>query len=168
MTQNVVTYTVEVVTDNSSGKLLPYLTANAQFETGRKEKVLMVPNAALRWTPTPAQMGAQPQSADVGKAGENASAGGGQPAKASGSRRTHARVWVDDGAHVRAIPVTVGLTDGVNTEISGEGLQEGLEVITGDVAPGTAQAAAPSAGASPFTPQLPSRNRNPSTAGTTR
>jgi len=26
MTQNVVTYTVEVVTDNSSGRLLPYLT----------------------------------------------------------------------------------------------------------------------------------------------
>ena len=32
MTQNVVTYTVVVTTDNSSGKLLPYLTANVQFE----------------------------------------------------------------------------------------------------------------------------------------
>ena len=32
MTQNVVTYTVEVVTDNSSGKLFPYLTANVNFE----------------------------------------------------------------------------------------------------------------------------------------
>ena len=32
MTQNVVTYTVEVITDNSTGRLLPYLTANVQFE----------------------------------------------------------------------------------------------------------------------------------------
>jgi HlyD family secretion protein len=31
MTQNVVTYTVVVVTDNLDGKLLPYLTANLQF-----------------------------------------------------------------------------------------------------------------------------------------
>ena len=32
MTQNVVTYTVEVNTDNSSGRLLPYQTANLLFE----------------------------------------------------------------------------------------------------------------------------------------
>jgi len=33
MTQNVVTIPLRVTTDNSSGKLLPYLTANVQFET---------------------------------------------------------------------------------------------------------------------------------------
>ncbi len=53
MTQNVVTYTVEVITDNSSGRLLPYLTANVQFEIGRRTNVLLVPNAALRWSPLP-------------------------------------------------------------------------------------------------------------------
>jgi HlyD family secretion protein len=169
MTQNVVTYTVEVNTDNSSGKLLPYLTANTYFETGHKEKILIVPNAALRWMPTLAQRGPQAQAADdAGKAGEKAGSGtqtatsgtdSNQPASASGSRRTRAKVWVSDGAYVRAIPVTAGLSDGINTEISGEGVQEGLEVITGDVAPGTVQAAAPSAGASPFTPQMPARTR---------
>ena len=58
MTQNVVTYTVEVVTDNPvgklnpyqkgtpAGKLLPYLTANVQFELTRRTNVLLVPNAA--------------------------------------------------------------------------------------------------------------------------
>ncbi len=51
MTQNVVTYTVEVITDNSDGKLIPYLTANAQFEVERRTNVLLVPNAALRWFP---------------------------------------------------------------------------------------------------------------------
>ncbi len=51
MTQNVVTYTVVVNTDNADGKLLPYLTANVQFISGRRENVLAVPNAALRWEP---------------------------------------------------------------------------------------------------------------------
>lgn len=51
MTQNVVTYTVEVNTDNSDLTLLPYLTAQAEFETGRRTDVLTVPAASLRWTP---------------------------------------------------------------------------------------------------------------------
>ena len=51
MTQNVVTYTVEVDTDNADGKLLPYLTANVKFVVGESKNVLLVPNAALRWSP---------------------------------------------------------------------------------------------------------------------
>ena len=51
MTQNVVTYTVEVNTDNADGKLLPYLTANLKFMVGEHQDVLMVPNAALRFVP---------------------------------------------------------------------------------------------------------------------
>ena len=51
MTQNVVTYTVEVTTDNSAGRLLPYLTANLKFQVGERNEVLLVPNAALRWQP---------------------------------------------------------------------------------------------------------------------
>lgn len=51
MSQNVVTYIVEVVTDNSDGKLLPYLTANVKFIRDRKENVLTVSNAALRFQP---------------------------------------------------------------------------------------------------------------------
>jgi HlyD family secretion protein len=53
MTQNVVTYTVEINTDNSDGKLLPYLTANVSFQVEQRKGVLKVPNAALRWTPDP-------------------------------------------------------------------------------------------------------------------
>jgi HlyD family secretion protein len=59
MTQNVVTYTVEVITDNSSGLLLPYLSANVRFELARHDDVLMVPNAALRWTPATDQIAPQ-------------------------------------------------------------------------------------------------------------
>lgn len=56
MTQNVVTYTVEIDTDNSDGKLLPYLTANVSFQIEQLSDVLKVPNAALRWTPDTARI----------------------------------------------------------------------------------------------------------------
>ena len=42
--------------DNDDGKLLPYLTANANSMIGRRQGVLLVPNAALRWSPRPNQI----------------------------------------------------------------------------------------------------------------
>jgi HlyD family secretion protein len=58
MTQNVVTYTVVVTTENKDKDhwLLPYLTASLNFEIERHENVLKVPNAALRWKPRPQQI----------------------------------------------------------------------------------------------------------------
>ena len=102
MTQNVVTYTIEVDTDNSDGKLLPYLTANAQFEIGRRHDVLLVPNAALRWQPRPGQIapeaGQRPHDRSRRDHGPDA-----------GMRTT---VWIEEGRFVRPAPVNVGLTDG--------------------------------------------------------
>ena len=51
ITSNVVTYTVEIVTDNADGTLLPFLTANVLFETARAEGGVVVPAKALRFAP---------------------------------------------------------------------------------------------------------------------
>ena len=51
ITSNVVTYTVEIVTDNTDGTLLPFLTANVLFETARADGGLTVPSKALRFAP---------------------------------------------------------------------------------------------------------------------
>jgi HlyD family secretion protein len=61
-TNNVVTYPVVVTVDNSDGTLLPGLTVNAEIEVSKREKVLKVSNAALRYKPTesPAGAGAPP------------------------------------------------------------------------------------------------------------
>jgi HlyD family secretion protein len=56
MTQNVVTYTVVVTTENKDLRLLPYMTANLSFEIERHDNVLKVPNAALRWKPRQQQI----------------------------------------------------------------------------------------------------------------
>ena len=51
-TSNVVYYGVIVLADNSSGKLLPGMTANVEFIKQKKDGVLAVPSAAFRFSPS--------------------------------------------------------------------------------------------------------------------
>jgi HlyD family secretion protein len=52
--QNVITYPVVVRVDNPDASLLPGMTANAEIEIARREDVLRLPNAALRFRPADA------------------------------------------------------------------------------------------------------------------
>ena len=51
--------------------------------------------------------------------------------RAGGGQATRGRLWVMDGGKPRSIDVRVGLSDGAMTEVSGDGITEGLEVIVG-------------------------------------
>ena len=57
-TSNVITYPVVVAVDNPDQRLLPGMTANAEIEVSRRDNVLRVPNAALRFKPADDQMSA--------------------------------------------------------------------------------------------------------------
>ena len=59
-TSNVVTYPVVVTVDNSDGTLLPGLTVNAEIEVSRRNNVLKVSNAALRYKPAGEESGNAP------------------------------------------------------------------------------------------------------------
>lgn len=163
MTQNVVTYTVEVTTDNSSGKLLPYLTANAQFEVHRREDVLTVPNTALRWTPTPEQMAPDARETTTQKSTSSEGVGrrrsSTRPTTAAsntdGIERKPGTVWVLDGTFVRPMHVMAGATDGSATEIFGKDIAEGTEVVVGEQTAASKASAAPAGGTNPFAPQMP-------------
>lgn len=143
MTQNVVTYTVEVNTDNPDGRLLPYLTANVKFEVGRRNDVLMVPNVALRWWPEAGLVSPDARSA----AHAARTAGNESEAQQQGT------LWIADGKFVKPLEISAGLTDGTMTEVSGAELKEGMEVVVGQQTREAASAAA-AAGASPFTPRM--------------
>ena len=153
MTQNVVTYTVEVITDNSSGKLLPYLTANAQFELSQRNNVLLVPNAALRWFPQPGQVAPKFRAMFDSSARSGSMGGGGrqtaEPAAKPTTKNSQGLNWTQDGRYVRPIKVRVGLSDGTMTEVQGEELKEGLEVIVGEQ-----RQVAADATTNPFAPQM--------------
>jgi HlyD family secretion protein len=169
MTQNVVTYTTEVKTSNKDGTLMPYQTANVLFEIGRsKADALLVPDAALRWTPQPQQI--DPESAPAagdGKRRRDKAKPDSAKADAPAADGVQGRgtVWVvsgPQGQYVRAVPVKTGISDRTNTEIQeGDGaLAEGTEVVIG--AQRRQDGAAPAASKSPFTPQMPSRGRGSS------
>jgi HlyD family secretion protein len=53
-TQNVITYPVVVTVDNDDLTLLPGMTVNAEIQVSRRDNVLRVPNAALRFKPADA------------------------------------------------------------------------------------------------------------------
>lgn len=57
-TANVITYPVVVAVDNTDLSLLPGMTVNAEIEVSRRDGVLRVPNAALRYKPTDAEVAA--------------------------------------------------------------------------------------------------------------
>ncbi|MGA2317285.1 MAG: efflux RND transporter periplasmic adaptor subunit [Thermodesulfobacteriota bacterium] len=151
MTQNVVTYTVEVDTNNDDGKLLPYLTANAQFKIGRRQGVLLVPNAALRWSPRPNQIALEPRQTSHAPAGSSSRESGGRSGTVD-APQARGTIWVEQGKFVRPVRVENGLTDGTLTEVEGKDLTEGLRVVVGEA---TGEAAVgPSTERSPFTPQM--------------
>ena len=118
--------------DNSSGRLLPYLTARLQFEVTARKGVLLVPNAALRW---------RPRSQDVVPSVEEIRAGTWQPIIRI-RRRQASRSKLPGTGHKECsgssresswspMRVRIGLCDGVMTEVSGGGLSEGAEIVIG-------------------------------------
>ena len=158
MTQNVVTYTVEVDTDNSGGKLFPYLTANVTFIVGERKNVLLVPNAALRWTPQLSQVVAEFRGSAKKAPGPEAPPQVKPAAKAGKEEKARGLVWVPQGALVRPVQVTLGLSDGSLMEVESAELKEGTPLVVGEME--SQQAGQPAPGASPFTPQLLRKSAN--------
>ncbi|HEV2453236.1 MAG TPA: efflux RND transporter periplasmic adaptor subunit [Verrucomicrobiae bacterium] len=127
MTQNVVMYTVEVNTENPDNTLLPYLTANVNFTVSAQTNALLVPNAALRWSPSsPNEIVADARARFQRDPPADDSPGA---ASASGNQGD---VWVKDGEFVRPVEVKVGASDGSITAVTAGDLKAGDEVVTGE------------------------------------
>ena len=134
MSQNVVTYVVEVVTDNSSMRLLPYLSANLNFEVERKNKALSVPNAAIRFSP----------DSNFIAEGETIS-------------EEDDYVWVKSGEDkIRPIKVRVVLSDGAWTAIESPEIKDGMEIVT---AAEKLDASNKNSASNPFMPKVPQRKK---------
>ena len=136
MAQNVVLYTVEIDIANPDRLLLPYLTANVRFVLSSETNALLVPNAALRWTPSSvAQLAPDVRPGTLSEPpASDPPAGGQPPSEETGHKSGRRTLWLKDGDFVRPIEVTAGISDGVNTVVTGDGLREGQEIVTGEAA----------------------------------
>ena len=143
----VVTYEVVISAPNPDLKLKPRLTANVTIYTLDRKDVLSVPARALRFTPERPLIGEN----DIVKDCES-------PHK----------LWTREGNTFTAHPVTVGISNGINTEII-SGISEGATIVTeatigkmpGGGAPADMQQAA-GGERSPFMPGPPGSNKKKS------
>ena len=136
-TQNVVTYTVVVEASNPQLKLLPGMTANLSFQIEKREKILKVPNAALRFYPKPEQVRKEDKKLVDGTAEEKADEEGATvqlsaKERAEANRKHNRRhVWVLEGDLLRAVEIETGLSDNNYTQVVSGPLKVGQEVVTG-------------------------------------
>ncbi len=130
---NVVSYKTILNVNNDDLSLRPGMTATAEIVTFERENVLLVPNAALRFTPP--KLAATPQPSNSG--GLLSSLLPRPPRQETTKSVTETpdksavqQVWVLRDSQPVSIPVTVGQSDGRMTEVTGNGLEAGVSVIT--------------------------------------
>lgn len=138
----VVTYEVVISAHNPDLKLKPRLTANITIYTLDKQEVLGVPAKALRFTPAVPLTGKEAVINDC--EGEH-------------------KVWTKEGNTFTAHPVSIGITNGIMTEITG-GISEGTQIVADAVlSAGSEQVATSeeqsSSERSPFMPSHPGDNK---------
>lgn len=140
-TTTVVTYEVVISAHNPDLKLKPRLTANITIYTLDKQGVLSVPAKALRFTPAVPLVGSNAVVKDC--EGEH-------------------KVWTREGDTFTAHPVSIGISNGIVTEITG-GINEGTQIVSDAViSTGAETSIAEGQGdgeRSPFMPGPPGNNK---------
>jgi HlyD family secretion protein len=152
--QNVVTYDAVIDVDNPELKLRPGMTANVTFVPAEKNDVLRVPNAAMRFKPTPEVFTALgmpvPKSLAGAGAGDRSKGGGGRrdtaappgmgggPPGGGGRQRPGGRgegpsdrrtLWALRDGKPQMVSVRIGLSDGSLTEIVEGDVHEGDPIV---------------------------------------
>lgn len=128
------------------------MTANVTIVTNQRHDVLRVPNAALRFNP--AAFIKDEKKAEGPRLGQPVTMGGGPRSGAqqgTGSRggmvaKREDRIWVLEAGKPKDIVVKAGVSDGQFTEVTGEGIQEGMQILVG------VENSKQAAGAAPLTP----------------
>lgn len=126
-TDNVVTYKTVLGVANDDLALRPGMTATARIVTANRENVLLVPNAALRFTP-PTTNDAAPQGSYISRLMPRPPQQ--KKPQAKKSNGAEPQVWVLDNGQPKPLAVTVGASNGRQTEITGGELKTGMAVIT--------------------------------------
>ncbi len=128
-TDNVVTYKTILRVNNDDLALRPGMTATATIVTASREKVLLVPNAALRFTP-PGEGAAAKERGLVARLmpGPPPEAPKNRPAAATGSGE--GLVWVLVDSQPQAVALKTGVSNGRQTEVLGGDLPVDAAVIS--------------------------------------
>lgn len=132
-TEGVVTYTTVIKVGNDDLLLRPGMTATAVVTTRKTENALLVSNAVLRFAPPQKSAGV----AEEGNGGKRSLVHSILPGPPNRDTKTKASrssgpptVYVIEGKQLRPVQVTTGLSDGVQTEITGGAIEQGMTLVT--------------------------------------
>lgn len=132
-TEGVVTYTTVLNVGNDDLSLRPGMTATAVITTRKVENAVLVPNGALRFAPPQESAGL----AEEGNGGKRSLLRSILPGPPSRGRKVNASrpsgppaVHVLEGAQLRSVQVTTGLSDGIRTEVTGGPVEPGMNLVT--------------------------------------
>lgn len=113
--QGVTTYTVILEVDNDERQtLLPGMSVNVEIECVNRPEAVFIANKALRFKPP---IPIEDRQALMDALNWPAEPKGEDGAPALYSKRTHLWQYDDSGRSWRAVPIWIGVTDNVNTEI---------------------------------------------------
>jgi HlyD family secretion protein len=126
--QNVVNYDVIIYVDNNDLKLKPGMTTYVTIDVGKKDNILMIPNAALRFAPKDSDTIIRAYSLH-NKLPDWIKASSSEDEKREWYRIT--KVWIYRNDQFMPIPVQTGIRDNNYTELVQGDLKEGDEVVTG-------------------------------------
>jgi HlyD family secretion protein len=133
----VVAYTAALTVDNRDSTLRPGMTATAEIVTTEKRNVLLVPNAALRFSPDGNGIKERSGVTKVLMPGPPRGTAAAREVKIGRGSAQRVYVLGQDG-QPEAVAVTTGDTNGTLTEVTSDTLREGADVITGQLATGAA------------------------------
>jgi HlyD family secretion protein len=131
VTQNVVTYEADLDVSNDDLSLRPGMTATADIGVAASKKVFRVPTAALRFNPATAAKTGPAKKSFVQSLIPMPTRNRSRPEASDKDDQTKpvAHLYILRDGKAEPIPIKTGLTDGRYTEVSGEGLSEGMQVI---------------------------------------
>ncbi len=125
-TSGVVTYETVLKVNNPDLSLRPGMTATADIMVKKVENAILVPSAALRFSP-PIQQEEKASPGLVGSLLPRPPSGTQQPMATNGKEQ---KVWVLKNGRLLPVPVTTGATSGRMAEILEGDLHPGMEVVT--------------------------------------
>lgn len=122
-TANVVTYNIVILVENQEGLLLPGMTAYVAINFARHEKVLLVPNAALRYQPKNENLSL------IAKKNEAFRIEDKQKKEGYGV----GKIYILRDNQPLMVRVTTGITNGKLTEVISSEIKENDLIISGDL-----------------------------------
>lgn len=135
-TSTVVSYTAVLDVENPQGLLRPGMTATATLVTSVEQNALLVPNAALRYTPTASGASTGNRGGTTLMPFPRMQRPDSQREVAIGRGAKRTLYLLGKTGQAEPIEVTVGASDGSRTIIESDTLKAGMEVVTGEMAAG--------------------------------